>query len=146
MKSRQTVLFILLLLSALVPYSMGQQKTEGTADKHLGTWRLVSTKYGDAKEFAKYPESSNRLKLITGTHFIWVEVNASTKQVMASAGGHYTLSGNTYSESIDFAGEGMQTYLGKTQKFTITIDGDKLFQSGDLSDGLHIEENWERVK
>ena len=27
-----------------------------------------------------------------------------------------------------------------------SLDGDKLFQSGDLSNGLHIEENWQRVK
>jgi hypothetical protein len=34
----------------------------------------------------------------------------------------------------------------KPQKFTIKVDADKLFQSGALSDGLKIEENWERVK
>ena len=146
MKSPKPVFFILLVLCALIPYSVGQQKAEGTVDKHLGTWKLVSTKYGDTKEFEKYPESSNRLKLITGTHFTWLEINVNTKKVLASAGGRYTLSGNTYTETIEFAGEGMEAYLGKAQKFTIKVDGDKLFQSGDLSDGLHIEENWERVK
>jgi len=40
----------------------------------------------------------------------------------------------------------METYLGKKQAFTIRIDGDKLFQSGQLSDGLKIEEVWQRVK
>ena len=41
---------------------------------------------------------------------------------------------------------GMEPYLGKKQVFTIKIDGDKLFQSGQLSDGLKIEEIWQRVK
>ncbi len=44
----------------------------------------------------------------------------------------------------EFVGEGMETYLGKKQEFTIRIDGDKLFQSGQLSDGLKIEEVWQR--
>ena len=56
------------------------------------------------------------------------------------------MTGNEYTETIEFCGEGMEPYLGKAQKFTLKVDGDKLFQSGDLSDGLHIEENWERVK
>jgi hypothetical protein len=123
-----------------------QSNAEATTEKHLGTWKLVSTKYGNDKEFTRYPESSSRLKLITSTHFTWLEVNSATKKVLASAGGRYTLSGNIYTETIDFAGEGMDAYLGKAQKFTIKVDGDKLFQAGDLSDGLHIEENWERVK
>jgi hypothetical protein len=145
MKPRQAIFLIVFLLSTLIPQSIGQQK-EGTSDKHLGTWKLVSTKYGKAKEFEKYREGSTRLKLITSTHFTWLEVNGANKQVVGSAGGRYTLSGNTYTETIEFAGQGMESYLGKAQKFTIKVDGDKLFQSGDLSDGLHIEENWERVK
>jgi hypothetical protein len=40
----------------------------------------------------------------------------------------------------------MESYLGKKQAFTIKIDGDKLVQSGKLSDGLQIEEVWQRVK
>ena|SRR5690349_17308091 len=126
--------------------SVAQQKAQAAGDKHVGTWKLVSTRYGDAKEFTKYGDTSTRLKLINPTHFTWLEVEAKTKRVSASAGGRYTLTGDTYTETIDFAGEGMEAYLNKPQKFNIKIDGDKLFQSGDLSDGLHIEENWERVK
>jgi hypothetical protein len=40
----------------------------------------------------------------------------------------------------------MKAYLGKKQEFTIKIDGDKLTQSGKLSDGMKIEEVWQRVK
>jgi hypothetical protein len=40
----------------------------------------------------------------------------------------------------------MEAYLGKKQAFKIKIDGDKLFQAGQLSDGLKIEEVWQRVK
>src|SRR4051794_35975302 len=104
MKPRRAFLLTVLFLTTLLPQTTSQQKAEGIGDKHLGTWKLISTKYGNDKEFTKYPESSSRLKLITSTHFTWLEVNAETKKVLASAGGHYTLSGNTYTETIDFAG------------------------------------------
>ncbi len=62
------------------------------------------------------------------------------------AGGPYTLKSNSYTETIEFVGSGMETYLGKKQSFTIKVDGDKLHQSGQLSDGLKIEEVWQRLK
>ena len=62
-------------------------------------------------------------------------------------GGSCGLQGSNYTETIEyFLPEGMKVYLGKEQVFTIKIDGDKLFQSGKLSDGQKIEEVWQRVK
>lgn len=120
---------------------------EKSADgKHLGTWKLVSTKYGDATEFTKRGEESVRVKLITATHFTWLEVESGSKKVVGSAGGKYTMTGTTYTETIDFAGDGMEGFLGKPQKFTVKVDGDKLTQLGELSNGLKIEEIWERMK
>ena len=138
-----TVVFVLCMVHG---WTAAQQAPAGESGKHLGTWRLVSTKYGDATEFTKYPESGRRLKLINATHFMWVEVNAENKEVVTTAGGSYKLAGNSYTETIEWAGDGMQEYVGKPQKFQIRVEGDKLFQSGELSDGLKIEENWERVK
>ncbi len=40
----------------------------------------------------------------------------------------------------------MTDYLGKKQAFTIRVEGDKLRESGQLSDGTKIEEKWQRVK
>jgi len=68
------------------------------------------------------------------------------KKVESIAGGPYTLDGGSYTETIEFVGEGMETYLGKKQPFTIKVDGDKLNQSGQLSDGLKIEEVWQRSR
>jgi hypothetical protein len=138
-------IFVFLILFFTDRADAQQKVTDATA-QHVGTWKLVSTKYGDAKDFTKYGETSSRLKLINPTHFTWIEVDATTKKVLSSAGGSYKLSGNTYTETIDFAGDGMDAFLGKSQKFTIKIEGDKLFQSGELSNGLKIEENWERVR
>ncbi len=113
---------------------------------HWGTWRLVSFKYGEATEWSEVPQGEKRLKLITDTHFTWVAYESASGKVLSMAGGPYTLSGEAYTETIDFAGEGMTDYFGKRQSFTIHVEGDQLRQSGQLSDGTKIEEKWQRVK
>ena len=39
---------------------------------HLGTWQLVSLKYGDESKWSDAPSDQRRIKLITETHFTWV--------------------------------------------------------------------------
>jgi len=113
---------------------------------HLGTWQLVSLKYGEESKWSDAPPEQRRLKHITATHFTWVAYEGASGKVLTMAGGTYTLSEGAYAETIDYAGEGMTDYLGKKQSFTIRVEGDKLHQSGQLSDGLKIEEVWQRVK
>jgi hypothetical protein len=113
---------------------------------HWGTWRLASFKYGEATQWSDAPQDQKRLKLITDTHFTWVAYEQSGGKLVSMAGGPYTLAGEAYTETIDYAGEGMTDYLGKKQSFTINIEGDELRQSGQLSDGTKIEEKWQRVK
>ena len=113
---------------------------------HLGAWQLVSYKYGDNAKWTDAPQAQRRVKLITPTHFTWVAYEASTGKVQSMAGGTYARKGNAYTELIEFAGEGMANYQGKKQPFTIRVEGDKLTQSGELSDGTKIEEVWQRAK
>lgn len=123
-----------------------QQEPKKSSPSHLGTWQLASFKYGTGQpDFTDYPPSQRRIKLITDTHFTWVDFDTTTKKVTSTAGGTYTLSGNTYTESIDF-GRGMDTYLGQKHAFTIRVEDDTLLLSGSLADGLKIEEVWQRVK
>jgi WD40 domain-containing protein len=112
----------------------------------VGTWQLVSYKYGDANEWSEPPAGQKRLKHLTATHFTWVAYESPGGKVQSMAGGPYTLRDGAYTETIEYAGEGMTDYLGKKQVFTIQVDGDKLRQSGKLSDGMKLEEVWQRVK
>src|SRR5688500_14285012 len=89
------------------------QDSAAKKDAHLGTWKLVSTRYGDAKEFTKRGEDSQRIKHITATHFTWVEVVTDSKMIQSGAGGKYTLEGTTYTETIEYAGQGMEAFVGK---------------------------------
>ena len=112
----------------------------------IGTWELVSTKYGDAKEFSDAPKDETARKFITPTHFIWARYDPKTKTISNSMGGTYTLTGSDYVEMPEFAFKGMERFTGKAQKFTLKIEGDKWIQSGVLSNGNKIEEIWRRVK
>ena len=56
-----------LILSAVVILALtgglaAQDPPAKDGGGHLGTWRLVSTKYGEEKEFSDYPSERQRLK------------------------------------------------------------------------------------
>jgi hypothetical protein len=124
-----------------------QQEPKKIADTHLGTWQLTAYKYGAAEQgFTTVPDTERRLKLITDTHFTWVQFNPDTRASQGMAGGTYSLVGDNYIESIDFADASMASYLGSKHAFTIRVEGDKFHLSGSLADGLKIEEVWQRVK
>jgi len=124
-----------------------QQEPGKVSGSLLGTWELASYKYGTNQPgFSQQPPSERRIKLITEGHFTWVSFDPANKKVQAVAGGAYSLKGKAYTESIDWADSSMESYLGNRQAFTIRVEGDKLFLSGALSDGLKIEEVWHRVK
>jgi hypothetical protein len=113
---------------------------------YVGTWQLVSYKYGDAADWSEPPQNQKRLKHITDTYFTWIAYDPASGKMQSMAGGPYTLKGDAYTETIEYAEQGMADYLGKKQTFTIQLESDKLHQSGQLSDGLKIEEIWKRVK
>jgi hypothetical protein len=130
------------LLSGLLLFGQQQPKT---ATNHLGTWRLVSGTYGGTA--ASLPKEERRVKIITPSHFVWVAYDDKNRVVSSSMGGSCSLEGTKYTEIVEFfLPESMRTYLGKKQEFTIRVEGDKLYQSGKLSDGMTIEEVWQRVK
>ena len=146
---RTAIAIVAMLVLAVASCHTGQraqQEPGAESASLLGAWEFVSYRYGDQKEFADAPKDRPHIKMITETHFLWFEFDASTKEIQTGAGGSYSLSGNTYIESTDFAIRGMTNYLGKKHVFTVRVEGDRLTQSGALSDGLKIEEVWRRIK
>lgn len=130
-----------LTISAVSSASVSKKKTVSIE----GTWQLESYKYGPAQSgFIDVQDNRVRLKVINKTNFIWVDYNPGTGRVTQSAGGTYSLTGNTYTESLVF-GLGMDSYLGNKPVFTVKIEGDMLFQTGLLTEGYKIEEIWHRV-
>src|SRR5262245_41350554 len=113
-------------------------------DQLIGTWKLVSAKYG-GQEF-KFPEGNTTLKHITPTQFMWASYDADGK-VTRAAGGGYTLKGDAYEETPEYGiSADFDVIKGKAQTFKWKVDGNKWHHDGKLSNGLTIEEVWERVE
>ncbi len=111
-----------------------------------GTWQMESYKYGvTPSSFTSITPDRPHIKLITANRFLWVTYDAGTKKILESAGGTYSLEGETYIESIDY-GYNMDSYLGSKSNFKIKVEDGMFYLTGVLSDGYKIEEIWKKVK
>jgi hypothetical protein len=113
-------------------------------NKLVGTWRLTSAKYG-GREY-KFPEGTTTVKHVTPTQFMWASYDTDGK-VTRTAGGSYTLKGEAYEETPEYGlSNDFDVIKGKAQSFTWKVEGNKWRHTGKLSNGLTIEEVWERVE
>lgn len=146
-KSLVATISVAMLAIALLTISAGKAfNPQKDSVSIKGTWQLVSYKYGDAQSsFSDFPENIRRIKVINETHFIWVQFDTLSRRVVSSAGGSYTVSGNTYTESLDY-GLAMDPYLKQNHVYTVKVEGDMFFLSGLLTPSYKIEEIWKRIK
>jgi hypothetical protein len=138
-------LAVIVLLAVPTASARAQEKKDAKPDNKLvGTWKLVSAKYG-GKEF-KFPEGTTMLKHVTPTQFMWATYDKDGK-VSRAAGGGYTLKGEVYEETPEYGiGADFDLIKGKAQTFKWKVDGNKWYHDGKLSNGLTIEEVWERIE
>lgn len=133
------VAFAVTFVNAQAAESKADAKPE---NKLVGTWKLVSAKYG-GEEF-KFDEGVTTVKHVTPTQFMWASYDKDGK-VTRSAGGSYIVKGETYEETPKYGTSGdFDAIKGKVQTFTWKVAGNKWFHNGKLSNGLTIEEVWER--
>lgn len=133
---------LLALALALLPFTPlnahGDDSAQGPQDakrKLLGTW-----------ESRREKDGYRQLKFITPTHFLWVIYDVEKKDPVGTAGGTWTLRGDTYEETFDYASEGWAHLRGKTIGLTSKVEGDKWTVEGTLDTGFKIEETWDRQK
>ena len=144
--------FAIMVLSCVIAVAVASARS--TADepkkeeakkqtKLVGTWKLVSAKYA-GKEF-KFPEGTTMVKHVTPTQFMWATYDKDGK-VTRAAGGPYTVKGDKYEETPEYGiSDDFEAIKAKTHSFTWKVEGNKWYHNGKLSDGLTIEEVWERV-
>jgi hypothetical protein len=113
-------------------------------DKIIGSWKLVSSKYG-GQDF-RFPEGTTMIKHVTPTQFMWVTYDKDG-HVTRAAGGTYTLKGDSYEEAPEYGlSEDFEIIKGKTHKFKCQITGNTWHHDGQLNNGQTIEEVWERLE
>ncbi len=133
--------FFLVLASATA--RADEPKDVAAGRKLVGTWKIVSAKYG-GNEYT-FPAGATTIKHVTPTHFMWVTYDADGK-VTRCAGGTYTLKGNIYEEKPEYGlSADFDVIKGKPQTFKCKVQDGKWHHDGKLSNDLTIEEVWERV-
>ena len=142
--SRSLAAIIALAVTAATGRADEPKEGAKADNKLVGTWKLVSAKYG-GNEF-KFPEGNTMLKHVTPTQFMWATYDNDGK-VTRAAGGGYTLKGEAYEETPEYGiSADFDVIKGKAQTFKWKVEGNKWYHDGKLSNGLTIEEVWERVE
>lgn len=106
----------------LITLTDAQPGVAPLANDLIGTWILA----GRPGEVGEVPAVGGRLKFLTGTHWCDTQADPKTGAVMFHHGGTYTLKGNEYTQTTDYANETTASFIGKTAKFTIKVEGDTL--------------------
>ena len=117
---------------------------EATANKLVGTWKLVSAQYGGQESVL--PKDATTLKHMTPTQYMWATYDKDG-QVSRTAGGPYTFNGEVLESTPEYGfGPDFEAIKGKRQSYKCKVEDNKWHQSGTLSTGTTLEEVWERVE
>jgi hypothetical protein len=110
----------------------------------VGEWKLVGAKSIKTGKFVVL--DSNNLFFKTFTLTNWATVNYdSSSNVVNSAGGPYTISGDVCTETIETATGAKKQFLGAHVPFRIRVIGDDYYQMG-AGSRPSIEQQWHRIR
>jgi len=134
---------LLWAFAVIAPMRAGEPQDAKSDNKLVGTWKLASAKY-DGQE-VQFEQGVTTLKHVTPSQFIWVSYDKEGK-VTRAAGGDYIMKGETYEETPLYGlSSDFDTIKGKAQTFKWRVEGNKWYHTGKLSNGLTIDEIWQRV-
>jgi hypothetical protein len=136
----KTKLLLCLFMLALTLPLLAQMQTTNLSSSIVGTWKMTSQTGTDenGKPFSPDLTKITQYKIITPTHWMFVAYNSDSLKG-GGEGGVYTLKGNKYVETLDWA---------KTD-FSVKVAGDQFYQDGFIiyPDGKKVElhEVYQRV-
>jgi hypothetical protein len=112
------------------------QNLNGNKERHPleGTWKLISgtiIENGDTT-VTDYTGDVSMIKIINATHFAFLnhdlKKGTDSTAAFAAGGGRYTLSGDEYTEFLEYCS--YRDWEGNSFPFIVTIEGDRLTQRG----------------
>ena len=128
---------LVLILAAIIVMSNGfvpKDDPKQSSIPLIGTWKLVSGTTITKKDtvVTDYTKGQKMMKIINKTHFAFLRHDLSNGKGADSAyesgAGTYTLSGNHYTEYLEYCN--YREWEGKKFQFTISIKNDTLTQRG----------------
>ncbi len=144
-RSIASVVLTLLLLTVVL-WADEQAPEEKLSKELIGTWKLVSAKYGGIDQ--GLPSQLICLKHITPTHQTWMRIESDSGEVVTIACGKWSIKGDQFSATPEFGmGTAFSSVKGTKNTFTCKIDGNRWFHAGLLRKyDLTLEEVWERQR
>lgn len=107
--------------------------TDSAAPQLAGTWKLLKgelVEKGDTTT-TDYSKGPSFIKIINGSHFAFLQHNPDPKSdsaMFSAGGGRYTLSGDKYTEHLEYCSD--RAWEAHDFNFTVTLTGDTLVQHG----------------
>jgi len=133
---------LLIVITLALTGAANRPEDAKSDNKLVGTWKLVSANYGGQESTP--PEGVTTLKHVTPTQFLWASYDKNGK-ITRAAGGGYTIKGDAYEETPQYGmSEDFELIKDKAQTFKWKVEGNKWYHTGKLSNGLTIDEVWER--
>jgi hypothetical protein len=113
--------------------SSATSSNAGTPSLIEGTWKLVSatTIIKQDTTVTDYTKGQEMIKVINGSHFAFLRHDMNQGKdtaIFGAGGGTYTLSGDNYTELLQYCNE--RGWEGHTFSFTVSIKEDTLLQTG----------------
>ena len=110
----------------------------------LGSWEMTSGRWTFPDGSVRTADSTQlrSLKVVGPARFVFI-TSRPDGEFVRSAGGRYTISGNTYSEHVDHSSSA--DMRNETYTFTWRVDGDTWYHTGE-HEGTRLEEVWRRAR
>jgi len=130
------------------------QKIETTPESNdlVGTWELKELKQQPDEDFFSYPDFINYKKLITPSHFVWIQYNDDGDEVTGAGSGTYSYNGKEYREQIQMIYPTGNNILGSQITFNCDVEGNRwnhfassILQDGVETDSIYIDEIWAKI-
>jgi hypothetical protein len=134
MRMKLQILILFAAIGLFVSLNAWSKHNASFSIRLNGTWRLVSGTIVSKNDsvFTDYTKNQRMIKIINDTHFAFLKHDLGSKKDSSNhfdaGGGSYTLSGDQYTEHLDYYND--KNWEGKTFTFTVQIKNDTLIQSG----------------
>jgi hypothetical protein len=107
-----------------------------------GNWRITGRMQNGTLQQMQ-SGARKTLKLLSGTRFQWMAINAETKEFFGTGGGTYTYVNGKYTEKIDFFSRD-SSRVGAVLSFDGMVSGKVWTHKGLNSRGEPLHEEWTR--
>ncbi len=137
-----SIRYLFLFVVLALPYAGSRAQSCDPA----GAWEVYQLTFTDPDGTVREIDIGDPpgLKVLSQTHWAFVEQNEASNDIPTSGGGgSYTVHGNTYTEVVEY--HAARSFIGQSISFDCRVEGDFWYQSGTLPDGTKLDEVYRRA-